>query len=100
MDPALATIETRKIQADIATAESIVERWERSGDRPRPLTEGDVRHALTKAGGLVGLLADADRTERTALYQALGIRLTYEKQTTGQELVHARLQLSGGGGGI
>ena len=100
MDPALATIETRKIQADIATADAIIERWERSTDRPRPLTDADVRQALTSAGGLVGLLAGADRTERTALYQALGIRLTFEKQTTGQDLVHARLQLSGGGGGI
>ncbi|HMC52224.1 MAG TPA: hypothetical protein VKI64_05640, partial [Acidimicrobiales bacterium] len=60
----------------------------------------DVRSALADAEGLIGLLAIADRTERTALYRALGIRLTYEKQTTGQELVRARLQLSGGGGGI
>ena len=37
---------------------------------------------------------------RAALYRALGLRLTYEKQTTGQELVRARLQLSGGGGGM
>ena len=100
MDPELAATETRKIQADIASAQAIVDRWERSAERPRPLTEADVRSALTDAGGLVGLLAAADRTERTALYRALGIRLTYEKQTTGQEVIRARLQLSGGGGRI
>ena len=78
----------------------LVERWERSADRPRPLTEADVRRALTDAGGLVELLATADRTERTALYRALGIRLAYEKQTAGQEVIRARLQISGGGGRI
>ncbi|MHB8466721.1 MAG: hypothetical protein ACYDH6_22815 [Acidimicrobiales bacterium] len=40
-----------------------------------------------------------DRTERAALYRALDIQLTYEKQTTGQEQVRARLSLCGGGGG-
>lgn len=100
MDPELAARETRKIQADIATAEGTIERWERSADRITPLTEVDVRTAITDAGGLVGLLAVADRTERAALYRALGIRLTYEKQTTGQELVRARLSLCGGGGRI
>jgi site-specific DNA recombinase len=99
MDPELAAAETRKIQADIATAEAIIERWERSTDRPRPLTEADVRTALTGAGGFVGLLGAADRTERAALYRALGGKLTYERQTTGQEVVRARLQLGGGGGG-
>lgn len=98
MDPELAARETRKIQADIATAEATIERWERSTDRARPLTEDDVRLMITEAGGLVGLLAVGDRTERTALYRALGIRLTYEKQTTGHELIRARLQPSGGGG--
>ena len=100
MDPELAARETRKIQADIATAEAAIERWERSTDGTRPLTEAEVRGAITDAGGLVGLLAVAERTERAALYRALGLRLTYEKQTTGQELVRARLQLSGGGGRI
>lgn len=100
MDPDLATAETRRIQAEIAGADAVVERWERSTDRPRPLSEADVRGAIVDPGGLVGLLDSADRTERAALYTALGLRLTYEKQTTGQELVHARLLLSGGGGGI
>lgn len=100
MDPELAARETRKIQADIATAEAAIERWERSADRASPLTEVDVRSAITDAGGLVGLLAVADRTERAALYRALGIGLTYERQTTGHELVRARLSLSGGGGRI
>ena len=72
----------------------------RSTDRTAALTEPDVRRVLAETGGLVGLLATADRTERTALYRALGLRLTYEKQTTGQEHVHARLQLRSGGGRI
>lgn len=63
VEPELAATETRKIQADRATAQAFIERWERSTDRARPQTEADVRSALTGAAGLVGLLAVADRTE-------------------------------------
>ena len=101
MDPQLAATETRKIQADIATAEAVVERWERSANRPRPLTEAEVRDAIDQADGLIGLLDAADRAERSALYRALGLTLRYEKEApTGVERVHARLELCGGGGGI
>jgi site-specific DNA recombinase len=101
MDPALAATETRKIQGDIARADSIVGRWERNTDRPAPLSETDVRAALASAGGLVGLLASADRTERVAVYRAIGIQLRYEKDApTGHDQVIVRLELSGGGGGI
>ena len=101
VDPVIAATETRKIQADIIAAESVIDRWELSGERSSPLTDVDVREAIVVAGGLVGLLDEADRAERTALYRALGLRLSYEKQRTGRELVHARLDLcSSGGGGI
>lgn len=101
MDPELAASQTRKIQADIAAAESVIGKWERSHTRQRPLSESEVREALTQAGGLVFMLANADRAERAALYRALGLTLRYEKQApTGQEHIHARLELCRGGGGI
>jgi hypothetical protein len=86
MDPELAASQTPKIQADIAAAESVIGKWERSHTRQRPLSESEVREALTQAGGLVLMLANADRAERAALYRALGLTLRYEKQApTGQE---------------
>jgi hypothetical protein len=58
-----------------------------------------VRAVLTETRGLVQLLAAADRTDRAALYRALGLRLQYEKEApTGRELARARLELCGGGG--
>lgn len=70
-----------------------------------------MRDALTAAGGLVTILADADRADRAALYRALGLSLRYEKQApTGEERIHVqlelcrapalRLELSSGGGRI
>ena len=101
MDPALAAGQTRKIQADIAAARCTVEAWERSCERPSPLRPDDVRAALSEAQGIVGLLAAAERCERAALYRSLGLALRYEKEApTGQELVHARLELCRGGGWI
>ena len=101
MDPDLAAGETRKIQADIAAADALIDRWEDSTERVTPLVDADVHRAITEAGGIVGLLATADRTDRAALYQALGLKLTYEREAaTGQERVHAQLQLCSGGGGI
>lgn len=47
------------------------------------------------------LLSDADRADRTALYRSLGLSVRYEKEApTGQERVHARLELFRGGGRI
>ncbi len=64
-------------------------------------TTDEVRDTLTQAGGLVLMLARSDRAERAALYRALGLILRYEKKApTGQERVHARLELCRGGGGI
>ena len=101
MDPVLAANQTRKIQADIVAADSIIDRWERSQHRSAPLKECEVRDALTQAGGLVVMLARADRADRAALYRALGLSLRYEKQApTGQERVHVRLELCRGGGRI
>ncbi len=101
MDPELAAGETRKIQADIATAGAVVDRWEKTADRVAPLTEAAVRAVIADAGGLVGLLDAADRSERAVLYGALGLTLRYEKEApTGRELVRVRLELCGGGGRI
>ncbi len=101
MDPVLAAGQTRKIQSDIAAAQSVIEQWERSQTNAVPLKEWEVRDTLTQAGGLVLMLARSDRAERAELYRALGVRLRYEKQApTGQERVHARLELCRGGGRI
>lgn len=57
--------------------------------------------ALVEAGGLIQLLDTAGRTERAEMYSALGLTLRYEKTAaTGQERVHARLQLKRSGGRI
>lgn len=101
MDPALAAGETRKIQADILAARSVIDDWGRSCEHPALLAEADVRAVLSEAGGLIGLLGEADRAERASLYQALGLSLRYEKEApTGRELVRARLELTRGGGTI
>jgi len=101
MDPVLATGETRKIQAEIVAARSVIDDWDRSCEGPAVLTEADVRAVLTEAGGLVKLLEEADRVERASLYQSLGLSLRYEKEApTGPELVRARLELRSGGGWI
>jgi DNA invertase Pin-like site-specific DNA recombinase len=101
MDPALAASQTRKIQANIVGARSAIERWERSHERPTPLHEEEVRAVLVEAQGMISLLAAAERSERAALYRSLGLALRYERKApTGQELVHARLELCGGGGWI
>jgi site-specific DNA recombinase len=100
MDPAIAAAETREIQAAVAALDATIEHRSASDYSPRPLTKSDIRDVLTMAGGLAALLESSERPERAAVYRALGLALTYEKQTTGQELVRARLQLSGGGGRI
>lgn len=101
MDPALAAGQTREIQAGIATAKSVIERWERSHERIAPLTEADVRVVLGQAADLSRLLQTGDRVERAGVYRELGISLKYEKEAaTGRELVRARSQLCRGGGRI
>lgn len=101
MDPALAAGQTRQIQAELFAAKSVVQRWNQSEPGVDPLTEEDVRGALTEGRGLVTLLDVAERPDRTALYRSLGLQVTYKKEApTGQELVHARLELRGGGGRI
>jgi hypothetical protein len=101
MDPTLAASETRKIQSELTGAASVIELWERSNERPVRLTEDDVRAVLAQTGSMVDLLHRADRSERAALYHALGLNLRYEKEAaTGVERVHARLQLTRSGGRI
>ena len=99
MDPALAAGATRQVQAEMHKAESIMTEWEGSQARVAPLDERQIRAAIAEAGGLVGLLTDADRADRAALYQALCIQLRYEKERpTGRELVHVRSTSRSGGG--
>lgn len=101
MDPTLAAPETRRIQAEITNAALAVSEWERSNRRPGGLTEAQIRAALTEAGGLIRLLQRANRVDRAALYRALRLSLRYEKEAaTGQEKIHARLQLTRSGGRI
>jgi site-specific DNA recombinase len=101
MDPDLAVPETKKIQAELALLAAVIENSAGSSDLPAPLTEAEVRAALTEAGGLIQLLDSAGRTERAEMYRALGLSLRYEKTAaTGQERVHARLQLKRSGGRI
>jgi hypothetical protein len=104
MDPVLAAGATRQVQAEMHKAESIVAEWEGSQARVAPLDERQIKAVIAEAGGLVGLLADADRADRAdraALYQALCIQLRYEKERpTGRELVHVRSTLGSCGGPI
>lgn len=101
MDPALAAPETRKIQTEIADATATISGWEATNDHPSPLTEHQVRDAIGTTARLIRLLDTADRTERAAFYRALGLKVRYVKEApTGQEHVHARLELRSSGGRI
>jgi DNA invertase Pin-like site-specific DNA recombinase len=97
LDPVLAAGETRKVQAELARAEATVRAWDADPDRTRPLTHDQVLAALIAAGGLVGLLENADRTQRAKLYTELGLTVDYQRETA-TERIHVRSQLSGGGG--
>ncbi|MGD0982190.1 MAG: recombinase family protein [Acidimicrobiales bacterium] len=48
MDPMLAAGVTRKVQAELRSAECVVEEWERSQGRTLPLDEAHVRAALAE----------------------------------------------------
>jgi hypothetical protein len=97
LDPVLAAGETRKVQAELALAEAVVRSWDADPDMARPLTHSQVLGALSAAGGIAGLLGNADRAQRARLYTELGVTLDYERETA-TERVHVRSQLSGGGG--
>ena len=91
----------REIQAEIASASAIIDAWEQSAERTAPLTEEAVRLATAESWRDRRALREGDPTEQAELYKALGLSLTDEKEAaTGEERVLARLQLSGGGGGI
>jgi site-specific DNA recombinase len=101
LDPELAAAETRRMQADLASASATVSGWERSNQTGTALTADQVRAAITESGDLVGLLRIASRTDRAQLYRALGVQLEYEKEAaTGVERVHVRSLLSSSGGRI
>jgi hypothetical protein len=59
MDPVLATAESRKIQAEIVAARSVIDDWGRSRERRRLLAEADVRAVLGEAGGLIDVLGES-----------------------------------------
>ena len=99
VDPVLAAGETRKVQLELAAAEATIRAWDDSPDRTQPLTHDQVLVALTAAGGIVGLLKGADRTQRSKLYTELGITIAYQRDAA-TERVLVRSQLSGGGGRI
>ena len=97
MDPQLATATTRKIQTELAAAESTLAAWDGEHDQGEPLTADDVATALDHAGTLAALLAESERETRARLYRTLDLDLQLDPV---QETLAARLQLSGGGGGI
>ena len=101
MDPAIAAAETRKIQAELAEAAATMATWQASGQSVIPLTEDQIRDAVSSAAHFVRLLKTAERTDRTALYRALGVQLRYKREApTGLETIQARLELCSSGGGI
>jgi site-specific DNA recombinase len=97
MDANLAAATTKQIQLDLASAESTVIAWEQQHRTVRSLSAGDVAAALDHAGDLAKILNDAEREARARLYRTLGLQLLLDP--VGHR-VEARLQLSGGGGGI
>jgi site-specific DNA recombinase len=97
MDANLAAATTKQIQLDLANAESTVIAWEQQHRTVRSLSADDVAAALDHAGDLAKILKDAEREARARLYRTLGLQLLLDP--VGNR-VEARLQLSGGGGGI
>ena len=97
MDANLAAATTKQIQLDLASAESTVIVWEQQHRTVRSLSASDVAAALDHAGDLANILKDAEREARARLYRTLGLQLLLDP--VGNR-VEARLQLSGGGGGI
>ena len=71
--------------------------WEQQHRTVRSLTASDVGAALDHAGDLAKILKVAEREARARLYRTLGLQLLLDP--VGNR-VEARLQLSGGGGGI
>lgn len=66
----------RRIQAERARAETDLKRARRVCTPPP--TREELEQLIGDAGDLVTVLADADASERAALYSALGLRLRYE----------------------
>jgi site-specific DNA recombinase len=100
LDPVLAAGETRIVQAELADAEATVRAWDgATPDRAAPLTAEQVNAVLTETGGLVGLLRDADRTEKAKLYADLNLSIEYQREAATERLL-VRSQLRSGGGRI
>ena len=77
MDAALYVERSRAAQAELAAAKAVIEAH--SGSRSPPLSEGELRELLQRAGGIVGLLQAADAEERRQFYKELGLNLVYQR---------------------
>ena len=99
MDPDLATVTTKQIQRELATAQHVVDEWDR-GHRPaRRLTANEVALALDHAGDLAALLEGVEREPRARVYRTLGLQLQLHVAASPMT-IDARLLLCGGGGRI
>ena len=99
MDPDLAAATTRQIQRELASAQALVDDWEREHHAIERLSAQDVALALDHAGSLASVLRQAEREPRAQMYRALGLQLQLDVVTRPMSL-DARLLLSSGGGGI
>jgi site-specific DNA recombinase len=73
-DPAVVARWISEVQAERSAAEEELHRR-----RPAAaLTEDDIRAMVESLGDLVGVLQAADPQKKSALYQSLGLSLTYE----------------------
>jgi site-specific DNA recombinase len=99
MDPDLAVSTTKRIQQELASAQAIVDEWDRGHQRERLLTTDEISLALDHAGSLTQLLAESEREPRARLYRTLGLELQLDV-VADPKTIDVRLQLCGGGGRI
>jgi site-specific DNA recombinase len=77
MDPSLYVERSRAAQGDLAAAKAVIEAYGASGDFT--LGEDQLRDLLCRAGGITGLLQEAEPDERREFYQELGLNLVYQR---------------------
>ena len=77
MDPSLYVGRSRTAQAELAAAKAVIEAYGPSGDFT--LGEDQLRDLLCRAGGVTGLLQEAEPDERREFYQELGLNLVYRR---------------------
>lgn len=89
MDPALVTARTRQVQAEIKAAQSVLSN---TPELPDPLTIEEVIEVLEQLRDVPALLEQADQELRAELYQSLGLRLGYRRDS-GDEIVRVQANL-------